>query len=280
MKTARGSLIAAAVLAALALFLSGCATRGEPSPAEAPATSQAKGPSPSEILAKRPPRNPPAFATPGDVNAFISWAGSSTLDEREAARKAIEGARQNAAVAEALVGEFEKAQKTDHSRALLILAILGEMRSPVGEKFLREFVIRPLPGTGTVVDGEILEQTAQAMLQAKAVDGLAYMRERGSDEVVLFVVLRHPSRIVRAEAISAFLWNQGDSPEARRAVLQYVRPGEEIFVDRVRRVQGEGAATFNRKLAEYLKAHPEALPPSPETFPPIRERFGQVPPKF
>ena len=51
-------------------------------------------------------------------------------------------------------------------------------------------------------------------------------------------------------------------------------------MDRVRRVQGEGAATFNRKLAEYLKAHPEALPPSPETFPPKRERFGQVPPKF
>ena len=184
MKTWWWSFIASIVPAALGMLLTGCATRGDPSLSDAPATAQPTGPSPQEIIAKRPPRNPPQLAAPGDVNAFIGWAGLSTVDQHEDARKVIAGARQNTAVAQALVSEFTKAQTTDHSRALLILAILGEMRSPVGEAFLREFVNRPLPATGTVVDGAISEQTAQAMLQAKAADGLAYMRERGSDEVV------------------------------------------------------------------------------------------------
>ena len=283
MKTARWSLVAWAGLSAvLGLFDTGCASRGEPGLTEPPAARQPKGPAPREIIAQRPPRTPPRLAGPGDVDAFINWAGMSTLDEQEEARRAIVGASQSAGVAQALIDEIEKAQTTDHSRALLTLAILGEMRSPVGEAFLRDFVNRPLPTTGTIVDGEILEQTAQAMLQAKAVDGLAYLRQPGSDQEVLRIVGQHPSRIVRAEAISAYLWNQGDSPDARRAVLRYVRPGEEIFVDRVRRVRGEGAATFNRKLAEYLKAHPEVAPPAPEAFSiPKRERpFDQAPPKF
>lgn len=277
--TYRTIIVVAGVSTAFVVMVSGCAQRAVTEP---PGSKQVAGPAPGEILARRPPRPPPALASPADVSAFIAWAGASTTGEQEDARRAIAAAGTNAGVVQALIEEIEKAQPTDHSRALLGLAILGEMRSPLAEPFLRDFANRPLPTSGTVVDGEILEQTAQAMLQAKAVAGLAYLRQPSSDQEVLRIVTQHPSRIVRAEAISAYLWNHGDSQEARRLVSQHVRPEERIFVDRPRRVHGEDAAAFNRKLAEYLKAHPEIVPPAPEQFqgPKRVTPFEQAPPKF
>jgi hypothetical protein len=280
MTRARVTLIAVAGLsAAMGLVAAGCARQVVTEP---PGAKQAAGPTPGDIFARRPPGKPPALSRLDDVPAFIAWAGASTIGEQEIARQAIAAAGQNPAVVQALIAEVENAQRTDHSRALLVLAILGEMRSPIAEPFLRDFVNRPLPSTGTVVDGEIVEQTAQATLQAKAVAGLAYLRQPSSDQEVLRIIAQHPSGIVRAEAISAYLWNHGDSPEARRVVSRHVRPEEQIFVDRPRRVRGEDAASFNRKLAEYLKAHPEIVPPAPEPFQgPLKVRpFEQAPPKF
>jgi hypothetical protein len=144
------------------------------------------------------------------------------------------------------------------------LALLGEMRHPVGHECLARFVHLPFPEKGTVVDGEIIEQTNLAMLQAKAVDGLAYLHDPKADEEVLWAASKHPSRVVRAEAIDAYLFNHGDSAQAREQLARVVRPDERLFLDRVRRVQGENAESFNRKLDGYLKSHPDRLPPNPE----------------
>ncbi len=139
------------------------------------------------------------------------------------------------------------------------------MRSPAAEEFLRQFVNQPFPEGGTrTEEGEILEQTALATLQAKAIDGLAYLRSPRADEEVLAQVQRHPSIIVRSEAISAYLWNQTDKEMARRNLLQRVRKGEERYLDQVTRVAGERAGSFNPKLEAFLKAHPEVAPPAPE----------------
>ena len=102
------------------------------------------------------------------------------------------------------------------------------------------------------------------MLQAKAIDGLAYLRNPEADNEVLRAAGKHPSRIVRAEAIDAYLWNHQDSAEAKATLARYVRPDEKVFLDRVRRGDGEGAEQFNPKLAQFLKAHPELAPPKPE----------------
>ena len=110
----------------------------------------------------------------------------------------IAGAQNNDDVVQALYDELISAQKNDHSRALLVLAILGEMRNPRGEGLLRTFVRLPLPEKGTEVAGEIVEQTALAMLQAKAIDGLAYQHTPSGDNEVLRTIAEHSSRIVRA----------------------------------------------------------------------------------
>lgn len=210
----------------------------------------------------------PPLCTPGDVPRFVDWAGRSTVDESELVRGALVAARWREPVVRALIDEVEAAQRTDHSRALLALALLGEMRNPCGTAFLMDFIHRPLPRTGTVVfGGEIVERTAQAMLEAKAVDGVAYLRTEESDDAVLSIAAGHPSRIVRAEAINAFLWNHDDSPAARRVLAPHVRADERILIDRVRRGSGEHAATFNARLRAFLEAHPEAIPPPPERRP-------------
>jgi hypothetical protein len=261
------------VLVAFALlFVTGCRPKGSSTtgPDVKPQAKEPAGPPPSSILAGRKLHNPPALtATGGDasqaVAAFIDWAGASLPEEHEDGRKALEAARRNKDVVKAFADEITKAQRTDHSRALLALALLGELRSPDAEQFLRDFVNQPFPTEGhKTTEGEIIEQTALGTLQAKAIDGLAYLQSARADEEVLSQVSRHPSIIVRSEAISAYLWNQKDKEAARRTLLQHVLKGEERYIDQITRVEGERASSFNPKLEAYLKAHPEVVPPAPE----------------
>jgi hypothetical protein len=224
---------------------------------------------PSDLDKARLAAKAPSLAVTGAkaaeaARAFIDWAGASTVQQREEARRFLAEARQNAAVAAAFCDEALRAAEADHSRALVALSVLGELRNPAGEECLRKLLHQPLPEKGTLAHGEIVEQTALGMLQAKAVDGLAYLRTAKADEEVLWAAGRHPSRIVRAEAIEAYLWNHDDSAEARSVLLKYVRAEETVFLDRLRRVPEENAESFNRRLAAFLKAHPEAVAPDPE----------------
>ncbi len=223
---------------------------------------------PSELDKARLESKPPSLAVPAAsaaqaARAFIDWAGASTVRQTEEVRRLIAEARENASVAAAFCDEASRAAQSDHSRALLALSILGEMRSRVGEDCLRKLLHQPFPEKGTLAHGEIVEQTALGMLQAKAVDGLAYLHAARADEEVLWAVAKHPSRIVRAEAIEAYLWNHSDSSEARATLQKYVRADEAIFLDRIRREPQENAESFNRRLAAFLKAHPEVAPAPP-----------------
>jgi hypothetical protein len=231
---------------------------------DAPATNSPAGPSPSTLLKNYKLHSPPPLASATDVSRFLDWAGASHVDEREDARKAIAAVADRKDILDALVKEVEGVQTTDHTRALLALALLGETRSPTAQEFFAEFARRPLPAQGTVIEGEIIEQTRAAQLQAKAVDGLAYANTDSSNRIVTQIIAEHPSKIVRAEAINAYLWNHGDSDAARKFLSQYVRKDELILLDRVRRNTGETAESFNNKLAQFLKQHPEVMPPPPE----------------
>ncbi|RKG97771.1 hypothetical protein D7X74_40690 [Corallococcus sp. CA047B] len=246
---------------------------------------------PSRVIAGRKLHQPPGLSGAGEdarksVKSFVTWAGQSVVEEQGDAREVLRSAAQNPDVIQAFTEEILEAHKSgDSSRALVALGLLGEMRTYEGAKFLAEFVRMPLPTKGTVIEGELQEEAQQARLQAKAVAGVAYLRDPEFDREVLYQVGAHPSVIVRAEAISAFLWNRGDSLEARKEVEQYVRREELLFLDRVRRVSGETAETFNRKLTAYLKAHPEVQAPKPEPKEPRPPEekpytFDVTPPKF
>lgn len=268
-------LLVLAVLPAMTLVTLCYAQEGTEAPnrksAAAPQSKQPAVSRPSQYDEDRT-RKAPSLAVSAEeardaVQRFIAWAGASTVRQREEARVVITEARDNKAVASALCDEVSRAQETNHSRAILVLSILGEMRSPVGEECLRKLLHQPFPEKGTVAHGEIVEQTALGTLQAKAVDGLAYLHTSGGDEEVLWAAGKHPSRIVRAEAVEAYLWNHKDSEQARTVLMRHVRPNERVFLDRIRRDPAENAEVFNRKLEAFLKAHPELVPPPPQHLP-------------
>jgi hypothetical protein len=233
-----------------------------------PSTAALKGPRPSTTLKQRE-QSPPDLSASGEAakknaRAFVDWAAASTKDQADLVRKTVGAARENPEVIAAFCNEAFASQTADHSRALVALSLLGEAKSKHGEECLSRFLKQPLPEKGTVVEGEILEQKALAVLQAKAVDGLAYLRTESGDRLVLEAASQHPSRIVRAEAIEAYLWNHEYSAAARETLKARVREDERIFLDRVVRRDGESRESFNPKLSTYLKAHPEVRPPAPE----------------
>jgi hypothetical protein len=271
-KTSGQQLLLVLVAIALLIFVAACRRKAPTTvlTGQQPQAKEPAGSPPSKIQADRTLHNPPALTARGDdarkaVTAFIDWAGASLPEEHEDGRKVLAGARDNEDIVKAFAAEITQAQRTDHSRALLALSLLGEMGSPAAEEFFRQFVNQPFPESGTrTAEGEIVEQTALATLQAKAIDGLAYLNSASANEEVLRQVGRHPSIIVRSEAISAYLWNQKDKEAARRTLLQHVRKGEERYIDQVIREEGESAASFNSKLEAYLKTHPDVAPPAPE----------------
>ncbi len=215
-----------------------------------------------------------------NVQAFIDWAAASTSSQADIVRKAVSVAGRNPEIMEAFCREAFEAQRTDHSRAFVVLGLIGEARSQHGEECLVKFMGLPFQEKGTLVDGEIVEQSALATLQAKAIDGIAYLRTEATDKIVLEAVAKHPSRIVRAEAIAAYLWNHEDSERAREILKSYVYRDELVFLDRLVRREGEPKESFNRKLEAYLKAHPALLPPPPEKAQPRPKPTVGKPPDF
>jgi hypothetical protein len=265
------------------LFSWQCAKRQEPKAGPV-------GLRPTELLAQKPPQPAPKLIGSGDaarrsVREFLAWAGASTPPQREEARREIAAAADNADIVQALSDEITAARAKDHSRALLGLSVLGEMRSRYALGYLREFIHIPLPPPRRLLEGEDPEQTALATLQGKAVSGLAYMNTAESNAEVLWAVSRHESRIVRAEAIRTYLANHQNSAEAKAILRKYVRKGEELFLDRPNRDPGDKAEIFNRKLDEYLHAHPELAAAAPErgsgpSEPGKAYDFNKQPPRF
>ena len=273
-----------ALLTAL-MMVWGSAANATSTTIQAPGAGSPADPNPSEIVKKLALQPAPELAGKGEAaqksaRAFIDWAGASTQAQDDTIRRMLAVAAGNADIVSAFCSEALASQQVDHDRALVVLGLLGEMRSPQGLDCLAKFVSLPLPEKGTLVDGEIIEQTALATLQAKAIDGLAYLKNDQADRIVLDAVAKNPSRIVRAEAIAAYIWNHDNSPRAQAALKSVVHKDELIFMDRVVRQAGDKAESFNQKLATYLKAHPEVNAPKPTKAEASRKPVVGQPPKF
>lgn len=147
-----------------------------------------------------------------------------------------------------------------------------------------EYVWEPLPENGIPMkeSGISIERYNKELLQSKAVAGLAYLRNPTADQNVLEVVAKHPSNAVRAEAVTTYLWNNKSSKEVKNILRQYVRRGEDLFIDRLIRTSNMSGEEFNRDLVNYLEKHPELIPPAPKHRNPDggNNSYMEGPPKF
>lgn len=260
-------LLATFLLTGLFLFWTGEASAGE----DAPVSLVPDDDPPVAMFAARPLHSPPLLggkgkSAKGAVEAFVDWASASVPEERDDARQALAAASEDTTVANTLCKIAKKAARSDGTRAMVAYALLGEMRSDKGVRCLAALLKRPprTDGPKEFESGLSYTELAHEQLQAKAVEGLAYRGSAEADELVLGAISSHPSRTVRAAAIDAYLWNHGDGPEARLALLQVIDPADALFVDRVRREEGESAASFDAKLSDYIAAHPEVVAPDPD----------------
>ncbi len=244
------------LIAGALIVLSAFATVAQENPKNNPPKLQLNGPAPGAA----PPLSDPKRPAGESVPAFVAWASRSGIKQNDQVRRTIAAARNDSAIATELCREIGEQQKTDFSRTLITLSVLGELRNGEGEKCLITFLHQPFPKEGTVANGEIVEQTSLGVLEGKAVDGLAYAHTDTGDREVLQAAGSHPSRIVRAEAINAYLWNHHDSPAARATLLKVVRTDERTFLDRPRLEPGMSRDEFNRKLAVYARLHPAPRP--------------------
>jgi hypothetical protein len=205
---------------------------------------------------------------PAAAKAFVTWASGSTAGDRQATRAALAAVRGQPEIARALGEEAFASLQTDKGRTLVALALLGELRSPVGAEYLKQIAHLPLPQAGTLIEGKIQEQTDLEVLQMKAIDGLAYLNTPEGDAEVLEAVKNNPSLNVRAEAIHAFQASHGFSDAARETLHAQLRPGDEAYLDRLQRQPQEDVATFNERIAAYAAQHPAVLPERVQTVAP------------
>ncbi|HET9957195.1 MAG TPA: LamG domain-containing protein, partial [Polyangiaceae bacterium] len=213
----------------------------------AAARGSADNPGPA---APPPPLGGTGTTAVSSVRDFIEWTLQSRSSQVLDGRAVIATAAGNSDVANALIAEVNVEQGS-LVRNLIVVGILGELKSPEGEAFMRFLVDRPVP-PGAATSREVLRLTA---VQAKAVDGLAFSRSLGAKRKLLQVAAAHASRLVRFEAMRAYLDRFG--PEAKNDLLGVVRPEEQLFLDGFyHRSELKNDLSFDQKLTQYLVTHP------------------------
>jgi len=201
--------------------------------------------------------------------------------QKPLARDAISAVARNPEIVEAL---FEEAKDNRHKnpiRSFVALALLGEMRSPYGLKYLTAFLALPPTPTDrptVAVNGIATSRYSPILiwdqhLTVKAIDGLAYLRTVGADKYVQDIISKGDTLYVRALAADAYIWNHKDSEEARKEVTVHVRPGESWIRDRFRRDDDDTVESYDSKVQQWMTKHPELLPPKPKpSSDPVKSR--------
>jgi len=198
-----------------------------------------------------------------NLSAFLERISLSSPAEHEKIRALIEQAGGNFEIANALADTVFANRTVDFTRTLTALSVLGELRNPASEAALIKFLALPLPTTGHVSEGDIVERATLEQLQMKAIQGLAYAKTATAEKEVLRHASANPSRVLRAEAIEAYLYNHAYSEKARKTLAETIRPADSIYLDRPHLLPTTVARDFNAQLAHFVALHPELKPPAP-----------------
>jgi hypothetical protein len=154
---------------------------------------------------------------------------------------------------------------------LIELSMLGTMKTAAGTQVLKNIIHMPVPTTGICVRQEpgagcdLVERQYILGLQAKAIDGLAFLRTAEGDAEVLAAVANGANPTVQARAVMAYLSNHGFT-SANKAMLAGMLPANRQFlVDRIVKDSNTSADAFNQALSGFYTTHSElaAKPTAP-----------------
>jgi hypothetical protein len=229
------------------------------------------------------PSGPPAFdpATigriapvkleAGSVDAFLGWVARTPGSDVQAVRDAIAAAREDGDVRDALIASLFNLPVRDIGQHLLLLSIVGDMRQPAFVEPLVKFIgLSPdsiVDGAANAAGCRCLACTsyldAAAMLKARAVEMLAWLRTSEALEAVLGFARYHESRVVRLAALDAYTFNHEDSPDAIARARASARRDEAKLVGLPRFSRDTDPEEFARRVADFYEQHPEERPRAP-----------------
>jgi HEAT repeat protein len=147
---------------------------------------------------------------------------------------------------------------------LVSLAVIGELRNPAAMARLLDLIQAPLPPEGLPqADVTRTPRTLAKMVRARAVQALAFLRTPTALSHTKNIAATHASRLIRAAAIDAFMFNRRNSAAARDELMAVVRPEEQRFIGLARKadvVDAASLAAFEQKISDYYATYPEELP--------------------
>ena len=157
--------------------------------------------------------------------------------------------RQPGAV-EAMARQYRQLPAEAVEQRLVVLGMLGEMKRSDAMAQLRDVIWAPLPPADS--QGDMLTaRDLEEMVQAKAVQGLAYLATPQADAAVREVIEKHEALHVRVSAIDAYMWNHADSPETAAELYRLLPADLHPYVERPRFHRGMDREEFTRKLRAW-----------------------------
>jgi hypothetical protein len=262
------------VTLATVLLISGCNRKREPRSlqGELPRFS---GPTPSIVTQQTVP------LTAATVDQFVFWAERIPQSHVDLIKKQISAASNDSQVIKTLSEELLRTPIRDVDRHLMILAVIGETRNPAFITPLKRFIwstedlVPQAVGRGEAGTRLTFFNHSRA-LQARAAEMLAYIGTSDAFAATREVVKSHPAVEVRISAIDGYMFNHGDSSEAKTEVGQSASPGDAKMIGIPRKTRDMNAHEFDERLLAFYQRYPDERPPAPEMVPGITGRPKQT----
>lgn len=194
----------------------------------------------------------PANAAEADVSRALQTLlpdllGASVGDAQTVGEILRELGKQPQAVS-AFVQSYRKLPREAFQDRLLTIGMVGELKRAESMPFLREVTSAPLPAKDPKAAELLSQRELEEMIQAKAVQGLAYLATKEADAAVKDVMLEHESVHVQQTAIDAYMFNHKDSPEVAKELYQLLPAELHPYVERPRFHAGMDPKAFAERV--------------------------------
>jgi hypothetical protein len=202
------------------------------------------------------------------VDGFLRWAAFVPVADVDIIRKRIADAREEVDLFETLDKELWSFPVSDVSRHRLLLSTIGELKNPGAVNSLVEFIWHngEITTRGNVQLNRqpcSFERDGDEILQARATEMLSHLGSAEAAQATLDIAARHPSNLVRAAAIDAFMFNAGDSPAAATQLHNIVRQEDVWRIGLPRLTADVDPVEFEKSVLDFYNRYPSERPPVP-----------------
>jgi hypothetical protein len=206
------------------------------------------------------PRNASDLDIDRALQVLLPELQRATVQDASAVVDVLTELRQQAGIVPAFTRSYRQLPPEAFEQRLFTIGLVGELKRPDAMPFLHEVIWTRLPAKERAVE-LLSRRELEEMIQAKAVQGLAYLATAEADAAVKDVMLQHEATHVREAAIDAYMWNHGDSAEAATQLYGMLPKALHPFVERPRFHAGMDPKEFNERVKAWQQKWGSRGPP-------------------